>query len=233
MNEQTKLLIKKITAIVTFAVIVIILTFLTYFFVVEFRNMKDVESFKEYLNSFGIYGIFVGFLLQVFQVFIALIPGEVVEVGLGFTYGSIIGTLICYSGLFVATSFVFLIVKKFGIKFVELFVSMDKINSLEFVRKNINNPLRLQKIAFILYFVPGTPKDLFTYFFGITPMRYSEFMTVSLLARIPSVISSTVGGNLIASGNYVLAIVLFAATGLVSICGWLWYNSYSKKKTNK
>ena len=98
------------------------------------------------------------------------------------------------------------------------------------MRKNINNPLRLQKIAFILYFVPGTPKDLFTYFFGLTPMRYSEFMTVSLLARIPSVISSTIGGNLIASGKYIAAVVLFLVTGIVSSCGWLWYNSYSGKK---
>ena len=230
MNERIKLFIKRITAGVSFAVIVIILTFLTYFFVFEFRNLKDVASFKKYLSSFGIFGIVVGFLLQVLQVFIAFIPGEVVEVGLGFTYGSIVGTLICYSGLFVATSIVFQIVKKFGTRFVELFVSSEKINSLKFVRRNINNPIRLQKIAFILYFIPGTPKDLFTYFFGLTPMKYSEFIVISLIARIPSVISSTIGGNLVASGNFVAAVILFVITGIVSICGWLWYSSYIKNK---
>ena len=230
MDDRLKLRIKRALAIVTVLVIIGVFAFITYFFTVEFGNMKSAEDFKEYVDSFGIWGLLVGLGLQVLQVFVAIIPGEVVEVGVGFTYGAIGGTIICYAGLFIASSIVFLAVKKFGIRFVELFVSMDKINSLGFVKNNINNPSRLQKIAFILFFIPGTPKDLFTYFFGLTPMKYSEFMTVSLLARIPSVISSTVGGNLIASGNYFAAVVLFAATGIVSICGWVWYNAYSDKK---
>lgn len=230
MDEKIKLRIKRILALTAFIVFISVLCFLTYFFAVRLGELKDVRDFKEYISSFGIYSVLAGFILQILQVFVALIPGEIIEVGLGFTYGAVFGTLLCYAGLFVATSIVFLAVKKLGIKFVELFISNDKINSLGFVKKNINNPSRLQKIAFILFFIPGTPKDLFTYFFGLTPMKYSEFMTVSLLARIPSVISSTVGGNLIASGNYFAAILLFAATGIVSICGWVWYNAYSDKK---
>ena len=231
MDDRLKLRIKRALAIITVLVIIGVFAFITYFFAVEFGRMESAEDFKAYVDSFGIWGMLVGFGLQVLQVFVAVIPGEVVEVGLGFTYGATGGTLVCYAGLFVATSVVFLAVKKLGIRFVELFVSMDKINSLGFVKNNINNPSRLQKIAFILFFIPGTPKDLFTYFLGLTPMKYSEFMTVSLLARIPSVISSTVGGNLIALGKYFAAIVLFVVTGIVSICGWLWYNAYSEKKS--
>lgn len=230
MDDRLKLRIKRVLTIIIAMLIIGIFAIITYYFATELGKMKSAEDFKAYVDSFGIWGILVGLGLQIMQVFAAIIPGEVIEVGLGFTYGSIGGTLVSYAGLFVATSVVFMAVKKLGIKFVELFVSMDKINSLGFVRKNIGNPWRLQKIAFILFFLPGTPKDLFTYFFGLTPMKYSEFMTVSLVARIPSVITSTVGGNLIASGKYFAAGVLFFATGIVSICGWLWYNSYSKRK---
>ena len=107
---------------------------------------------------------------------------------------------------------------------------MEKINSLKFVKNNINNPSRLQKIAFILFFMPGTPKDLFTYFFGLTPMKYTEFIIISMLARIPSVISSTIGGNLIAGGKYIAAVILFIVTGVLSVCGWLWYDRYLSSK---
>ena len=126
-----------------------------------------------------------------------------------------------------ALTVVFIAVKKLGVKFAELFVTPEKINSAKFVQKNINNPQRLRKIAFLLFFIPGTPKDLFTYLFALTPMKYPEFIVISLIARLPSVVSSTIGGNLIANGKYVAAIVLFAATGVLSICGWLCYDRYS------
>ncbi len=230
MDEKLKLRIKRITAVFSLILIIAVFAFITYFFIVEFKQMKDVQSFKTYISSFGMWGILVSMGLQVLQVFIAFIPGEVVEIGLGFTYGAFGGTFICFAGIFLASSIVFFLVKKLGIKFVELFISMEKINSLKFVKNNINNPSKLQRIAFILFFIPGTPKDLFTYFFGLTPMKYSEFIIISMLARIPSVISSTIGGNLIAKEKYIAAVILFIVTGIVSICGWLWYDRYSRSK---
>ena len=50
-----------------------------------------------------------------------------------------------------------------------------------------------------------------------------------MLARIPSVISSTIGGMLIHDKRYVLAAVLFAVTALVSIAGWFGYEKISKR----
>ncbi len=226
MDEKIKNRIKRIVAVISLLTIIAIFSFITYFFIVEFKKLENMESFREYISSFGVWGMLVGLGLQILQVFVAFIPGEVVEVGLGFTYGAIGGTLICYAGIFVATTIVFVAVKKLGIKFVELFVSAEKINSVKFVQKYINNPGRLRKLAFLLFFIPGTPKDLFTYLFALTPMKYPEFIAISLIARLPSVVSSTIGGTLIASGRYVAAIVLFVVTGLLSFCGWLCYDRY-------
>lgn len=228
MKNSKKPLAKRIVSIISVCVIMALLFGVTYFFVTEFGEMKSAESFKEYVDSFGVWGIFVGMGLQILQVFVALIPGEVIEVGLGFTFGAIGGTLICYAGLFVASSIVFLLVKKFGIGFIELFVSMNEINELGFIKKTVGDPKRLRSIIFILFFIPGTPKDLFTYFFGLTNIGYAEFTAISMIARIPSVISSTIGGNLIASGKYLAAVVLFIVTAVLSIAGWLWYSGRKK-----
>lgn len=230
MDERKKLRIKRILALITFVILSVIVAYLTYFFAVRLKELSSVEDFKEYIGSFGAYGVLVALGLQILQVFIPLIPGEVVEVGLGFSFGAFWGTVICYAGLFLASLIVFLLVKKLGIRFVELFVPMEKINSVKFIHKNISDPERLKKITFILFFIPGTPKDLFTYVLGFTPIKYYEFIVISMIARIPSVVTSTIGGNLIANEKYVFAVVLFVVTGVVSICGWLWYDRYSKKK---
>ena len=233
MDDRLKLRLKRIIAVISVLIFIALLVAVTVLFTVKFREFEDVAAFKEYISSFGILGVFIGFGLQFLQVFVALIPGEVIEIGLGFTFGSVFGTLICFAGVFAASSVIFLTVKKLGTRFVELFISAEKLNSLKFVKKNVNNPERLTKIAFILFFIPGTPKDLFVYFFGLTPMKYADFMAVSMIARIPTVISSTIGGNLIAREKYVAAVILFVATGILSICGWLWYDRYSKNKEAK
>ena len=229
MDDRMKLRLKKIIAVISVITFIVVFILITVFCTEKLKEFKDVSEFKEYISSFGVWGILVGFIMQFVQVFVALIPGEFVEIGLGFTFGSIFGTFICFAGIFAASSVIFLTAKKFGMRFVELFVSSEKINSLGFVKKNISNPKRLIKIAFILFFIPGTPKDLFIYFFGLTSMKYKDFIAVSMIARIPTVISSTIGGNLIAKEKYIAAVILFIMTGIVSVCGMLWYD-YSKSK---
>lgn len=230
MDEKRKLFVKKAIFLVSLAAVLGLLTFLTFIAIDFLKDMGDAESFKEYVRSFGVVGILVGFGFQVLQVFLAIIPGEIIEIGLGFAFGSILGTIICYAGLAFASTLVFIAVKKLGMKFVQLFFSMEKIESMNFVKKNINNPERLRKMTFLLFVIPGTPKDLITYFMGLTPMPLGEFLAVSLIARIPSVISSTVGGMLIHNGNYLVAIILFAVTALLSIAGWLGYEKHKEKK---
>lgn len=225
--------VKKILSIASVIIVLILLGFLTWFFCAKFKEISNAESFKDYVLSFGAAGVFVGLGFQLLQVFVALIPGEVIEIGLGYAYGAIRGTLICYAGLFIASTLIFLLVKKFGRKIVLLFVSEESLNGMKFVQKVEQNPEKLKKIMFLLFFIPGTPKDLFTYFFGLMPVSLKEFLWISMLARIPSVISSTIGGMLIHDKKYLLAAVLFAVTAIVSLVGWFGYEKISKHTAAK
>ena len=233
MNESKKLRLKKILSLVSVAIVLGLLVFLTWFFTVKFKEISNAESFKEYILSFGAKGMLVGLGFQVLQVFVALIPGEVIEIGLGYAFGAIRGTLLCYGGLALASAAVFLLVKKFGLKVVELFISEEKLKSMRFIKNTVNNPDRLKKLVFVLFFIPGTPKDLFTYFLGLTPLTLGEFLSISMIARIPSVVSSTVGGMLIHNRKFVAAGVLFAITALLSVAGWFCYEKYSKRSSKK
>ena len=114
---------------------------------------------------------------------------------------------------------IFALVRKFGVKLVELFFSMEKINSLKFLQ----NKQRLNTIYFIVMCLPGTPKDLLSYFAGLTDMKLRTWLLIATVARIPSVITSTIGGSALGSEQYLFAIIAFAATLALSGIGLLIY----------
>ena len=187
------------------------------------------EGLRDYIQSFGAAGWIVFLVLQILQVFIALIPGELLESVAGFVFGPVFGTLLCYAGVAIASSMVFVLTRKFGVKLVEVFISREKINQLRF----LNTEKKRDLLIFLAFFIPGTPKDLLTYFVGLTEIRLGAFLAISLVARIPSVVTSTFGGHLLGEGEYVLAIVIYALTAVISLLGMLGYNAWMKRRENK
>ncbi len=218
---------KRIISTVSFVIAVTVFALLGVFvWNALMGEVKSAEDFKSYIDGFGWKGYLVALFIQALQVFVALIPGEVVEIGVGISFGWFGGTLICLAGVAAASTAVFLLTKRFGIKLVELFVPREKIDNLKF----LNSEKKLKRIVFLLFFIPGTPKDLITYFVGLTRMTLSQFLIISLVARIPSVVSSTLGGHYIIEGNYIMAGIVFALTAVVSLLGMLLYNAIVNKK---
>lgn len=216
---------RKLLAGISAAVVVILLLLVT---LILWRWLASFsqEGLRDYIRSFGAAGWLVFLVLQILQVFIALIPGELLESAAGFVFGPIVGTLLCYAGIVIASSLVFVLTRKFGIKLVEVFVSREKINQLRF----LNTEKKRDLLIFLAFFIPGTPKDLLTYFVGLTEIKFRTFLAISLVARIPSVVTSTFGGHLLGEGEYVLAIVVYAATAVMSFLGMLGYNTWMKRK---
>lgn len=212
---------------ISVAVVALLVLLLTLFIWNWLRSFSQ-EGFRDYIRSFGPLGWLVMLLLQFLQVFIALIPGELIETAAGFAFGPVVGTLLCYVGVAAASSAVFLLTRRFGIRLVEVFVSREKINQLRF----INTRKKRDGLIFLLFFIPGTPKDLLTYFVGLTDIKLSGFLTISLVARLPSVLSSTFGGHLLGEGQYWGAVALYGITGIVSLTGLLIYNRIISRKEN-
>lgn len=227
---KTKRIIGLISLFITIGVFYLIAHFAVYRF---FSSGASASSFKEFIEGYGFIGRFVALGIQLLQVFIAFIPGEFIEVGLGYAFGAIEGTLICLVGVALASALIFVLAKKWGVKLVELFISTEKINSLAF----INSEKKLKRVVFFLFLIPGTPKDLLTYILPLTRIRLSEFLVISLIARIPSIISSTVGGDFFEEGKYLHGIVLLVITAVISLLGLKLYNiitlKYRKRKEQK
>ena len=191
----------------------------------QFR--ESPETFRAYVNEHWFTGSLIMTGIIILQVVVAFIPGEPFELGAGFVFGWIPGSVICLVGSTLASALVFLMVRKWGMKLVELFFPREKIMSYSF----LNNSRKLNMLTFVLFLVPGTPKDLLTYLAGLTPMKMRTFLLLTMVARIPSVITSTISGSLTQEGNYRTALITYGITLAVTVICSCGYRMISKRKT--
>jgi uncharacterized membrane protein YdjX (TVP38/TMEM64 family) len=216
---------RKWLAGISLAVVLLLMVLLT-LFVSHWLRTFSQDDFRDYVRSFGVLAPLVMLGLQILQVFIALIPGEIVESAAGYVLGPWLGTAVCYLGICLASTLIFALTRRYGVKLTEVFVSRERINELRF----LNTEQKRNTLIFLLFFIPGTPKDLLTYFVGLTDIRLRTFLLLSMVARIPSVITSTFGGHLLGQEHYIGAVILYGVTGVLSLLGMLGYNYYLKKK---
>ena len=190
---------------------------------------EDPKAFRAWVEEkgWGARGIFVG--VMVLQILVALIPGEPLEIAAGIAFGGFEGTLLVMAGVLIGSTLVFLLVRNFGVKLVEVFFSVEKIRSLHFLQ----NSRRVDAVLFLIMLIPGTPKDLISYFVGLTEMKLGHWLLLSCIARIPSILTSTIGGNAIGEENYWFAAAVFAVTAAVSGIGVLIYDRITKKNRKK
>ena len=190
------------------------------------RFISEPSILRAWVDSHGFWGRLAFAGMMVVQIVIAIIPGEPLEIAAGYTFGVVEGTLLCLAGSVLGSLIVFLFVRRFGIRAVEVFFPREKLLSLKFIQ----NSRRLNLLVFILFFIPGTPKDIMTYFVPFTPMKLSTWLLISATARIPSIITSTIGGDALGLQNYLFAIIAFAVTLTLSLGGVLLYRHISRKR---
>ena len=131
------------------------------------RFAREPEQFRGWIQEYGIFGalIFVGMI--VLQVVVAIIPGEPLEIVAGYAFGTLQGTLLCMVGFLIGSAIIYFLSKRFGRPILELFFSKKKIDSLSFLKSSPNRNVLL----FIIMMIPGTPKDLISYFAGLTDIK--------------------------------------------------------------
>ena len=175
------------------------------------------ELLQRQLESLGIGG-WVAFLgIQVIQVVVAMIPGEPIEILAGILYGPLWGTLTCMLGIFIGSIIVYLLVRKLGMPIVSIFIDPEKFQNLRILQ----DERRFERIAFLLFFIPGTPKDLLTWAAGLIRIRPLRFFILSTIARLPSILTSTLAGTTLLSGDFSTTVLIFVVTGCISMVG-LW-----------
>ncbi len=216
--------------IVYFLAILIFLAFMGALTVVIGRPLitfaENPEAFRAWVDASGIWGrvIFVG--MVVLQVVVAFIPGEPIELAAGYTFGFVEGSLLTLTGFLLGSWIVFALVRRFGMKLVEVFFHKNKLNEIKFLQ----NPKKTKVISFLLMLIPGTPKDMLSYFAGMTNLKTLEWLAIVAVGRLPSLLTSTLTGAAAGEENYILTAVSLGVTALLTLAGIWYYRKICKEE---
>ena len=219
MNET----FKKVIKIASIAIFITIICILAY---VSWKVAMDKESFKIWMDAHGIIGRFVFVGMVILQIMVAIVPGGPIEIAGGYAFGAIEGTILFIIGATIGSIIVFMVVRKFGQKVVELYFQEHEIKRLKFLENDEKRDL----LFMVLFVIPGTPKDLLCYVAGLTKMKFGMFLIICSIGRLPAVVGSAISGSALSGEKFVTAIVALAVTIILSGLGILIYYRIVKKK---
>lgn len=225
-------LIKKQRLIIYIISIVIVLALVVVVLLNVVPNLKEYINdpilFREYIKENGIIGVLIFLIVQVLQVVISIIPGEMIEIAAGISFGWLLGLILCMLGIALATCLIFYACKKLGKPYIDRLVGKGKLKAFD----RLNHSKKRDQIIFMIYFIPGIPKDLLTYAAGFFDIKLSKFLIISVVARIPSIVTSTIAGHYILEGNYKPVILIFSIMFVITAISYITYSLISKKIKN-
>ena len=205
--------------LIIFLVIFTILTgVLTVIFWPFLKNLQDIEyreKFSAWITGLGFKGVLILLALQIVQILAAVIPGGPIQVIAGAAYGTWGGIFLLMTGCAAATTIIFLMVRKFGVQYIVRFFGADTLDKWGILKNEKNTALAV----FILFLIPGIPKDALTYFVPLTKLSLPQFIIIVILARFPAMFSSTVMGDAVMQDKWILLITVFCITAVTGILG--------------
>ena len=166
------------------------------------------------------------------RIFLIILPGEPIEILAGMCYGRLWGTVFVMVSACIISTVIFLLVRKFGRKFVYVFCDEKKVAKME-NSKLFQNPKKIEMIMFVLFLIPGIPKDLLVYVAGLLPIKPLRFILISTFARFPSVVTSTLAGANLVIGDWKMSVILYVAILLVVALVVFIISIFDKNKTTK
>lgn len=143
-------------------------------------HFDSADTFRQYVESFGIWGPLVLTLIQMLQVILPVLPGFLGCVVGAMLYGPIVGFLVNYIGISAGSIIAYFLARKYGVQLVNKMLAMEKYEK-HIVR--INNSKSYTTMLFLAILLPLAPDDFFCYFSGLIDMRPRRFITIILVAK--------------------------------------------------
>jgi uncharacterized membrane protein YdjX (TVP38/TMEM64 family) len=163
------------------------------------------------MDSLGPWAFVVFILLQVFQVVAAPVPGEATGILGGYLYGPYLGTLLSTVGLTIGSYIAFAVARGLGRPFVERFISPATMQRFDYLLHH-----KGAFLVFLLFLIPGFPKDALCYLLGLGHLSTMEFLVIGGTGRLVGTILLTLEGTCLRSRRYGTFYVL-VTIGLVIV----------------
>ena len=177
-----------------------------------FSNMKElIRDIREYRKE----SILIYLIAQALQVVICIIPGQALQFAGGYLFGIPLGLLLSLIGIAVGSSIAYFFARMLGRDAVHLFFGERKVTEMIDL---MNSPKGLI-VTFIIFLIPGIPKDLCSYAAGLSNIKIRPYLIVSMIARIPGMLGCLIIGSRVEAGGYASAAIVAAIAVVLLILG--------------
>ena len=208
---------KKILAVSKLILLVLIVAGIPAFLYLKYGSeifSKDAaERVVEYLRSNSHIAALLIIAIQVIQVVICFLPGQPIQFASSYMFGVVKGFVFSIIGAVTGTVISFYLARFLGKDAMQLFFGEEKV--LEYKRKLDSG--RGLLLAFLIYLIPGIPKDLASYVAGISDMRFRPFLLVATTGRIPGMLGSLLLGHFFGRQDYRAMIIIAVIVAVILI----------------
>lgn len=186
-------------------VLLLLIGLATYLFIhynlyIFFIDKKNAIAF---INSFHPYDEIVFISLQILQVVAAPIPGEITGLIGGYLYGPFLGTIYSTIGLTIGSWIAFVLARFFGLPLVEKAVKPSIIEKYDYFLEH-----RGLFVSFLLFLIPGFPKDYLCYIMGLSHMKTWHFLVISTVGRLFGTTLLSVSGSCARNNQYTALLII-------------------------
>ncbi|MFA7382314.1 MAG: TVP38/TMEM64 family protein [Desulfurivibrionaceae bacterium] len=176
------------------------------------NSRQHGEQLRETILAKGVFAPFIFVSLQILQVLIAPIPGEASGVLGGYLFGVLPAFVYSTLGLTIGSWLAFMVGRLLS----------------DLVRRRLEHTALYQRfnhlvskgdfiIPFILFLLPGFPKDSLAYLLGMSHMPLPVFLFITFVGRMPGTLLLSFQGAEIYQGNYLKFVILLGLSALIAI----------------
>jgi uncharacterized membrane protein YdjX (TVP38/TMEM64 family) len=177
-----------------------------------FTSTEDIQA---WIAGYGAVAPLIYIGVQVFQVVIFIVPGEITQFVAGYLFGIFPGTVYSLIGITIGSAIDFGLARLLGRAFVEGVFGAERVARFDTFTEN----KRPQTAFFLLFVIPGIPKDILIYVAGISRLRFWMFLFVSMAGRLPGIVGSALIGSSAAEQQWVLGGVVFGVSSVLFVLG--------------
>ena len=217
--QRRRLVFKRISAGIKLCLLLMLLIgipayifFFDHQIIDEFSSIRDIYDFLQEYKKESIL-IYLG--LQVLQIIICIIPGQALQLAAGYLFHFWLALILSLGGAAIGTVLVYYIAHFLGKDAMHLIFGEEKIRSMLDHLDSRNGML----LVFIIFLIPGIPKDLCAYAAGISELKLKPFLLLSLVGRAPGMIGSLLIGRQLQNGGYLSAAIIGGVALVLFILG--------------
>jgi len=182
-----------------------------------FEFYANGKAISQYVKDAGPYGPIVFIAMQALQVVAAPFPGEATGILGGYLFGTLPGLIYSTIGLTIGSCLGFALGRWLGLPFVRRFVKEETYHKFDFLTR-----AKGELMVFVLFLIPGFPKDILCYILGVSPMPFGIFLLVCAVGRIPGTWLLSMQGAQVRGQQYVGFVVLLSLIAVISLVLYLY-----------